>query len=118
VWIFRGVIFLVLLFVLVYFFVTNSGQAVDLNFFGTQFLQVSIYWVVVVCFMLGFATSFVLAAFREFRFQRTIGKLKKEMATKDKEIHDLRTLPLQEQTPSEQTSLEPTSLERKGNSSD
>lgn len=95
-WIFRGLTFLVLLFVLVYFFVTNSGQVVDLNFFGHQFLQLSIYWIVAVCFLVGFATSFVLAAFREFRFQRTIAQLKKTLTNRDREIHELRTLPLRE----------------------
>jgi predicted lipid-binding transport protein (Tim44 family) len=97
VWILRGVVFLVLLFGLVYFFVTNTGQAVDVNFFGKQFLEVSIYWVVVICFAIGFATSFVLAAFREFRFQRVISGLKKALAAKDKEIHDLRTMPLRKE---------------------
>lgn len=96
-WILRGIVFLVLLFGLVYFFVTNTGQAVDVNFFGKQFLEVSIYWVVVVCFMLGFATSFVLAALREFRFQRTISGLKKSLAAKEREVHDLRTLPLRKE---------------------
>lgn len=100
-WIFRGLSFLVLLFVLVYFFVTNSGQVVDLNFFGHQFLQLSIYWIVAVCFMLGFATNFFLAALREFRFQRTISQLKKDVAQKDREIHELRTLPLRETKASE-----------------
>ncbi len=112
-WVFRGLIFLVLLFVLVYFFVTNSGQAIDLNFFGHQYLQVSIYWVVVVCFMLGFVTNFVLAALREFRFQRNISQLKREVAAKDKEIHDLRTLPLGKQS----GSVQPTP-ERKADGSD
>jgi len=106
VWIFRGLTFLVLLFVLVYFFVTNSGQAVDLNFFGHQYLQVHLFWLVGVCFMIGFATSFVLSAFREFKFQRTISQLKKEVAAKNKEIHDLRTLPLREQSASEKTAME------------
>lgn len=105
-WIFRGLTFLVLLFVLVYFFVTNSGQAVDLNFFGHQYLQVHLFWLVGVCFMLGFATNFVLAAFREFRFQRTISQLKKEVAVKDKEIHELRTLPLREQSAAQNSELE------------
>ncbi len=95
-WIFRGLTFLVLLFVLVYFFVTNSGQVVDLNFFGHQFLQLSIYWVVAVCFLIGFVSSFFLAALREFKFQRTISQLKNEVAAKDREINELRTLPLRE----------------------
>ncbi len=99
-WIFRGFAFLVLLFALVYFFVTNSGQSVDLNVFGKTFLGISIYWVVVASFLLGFATSFVFAALREFRFHRDIARLKREAAARDQEIADLRTLPLrQELTP-------------------
>jgi uncharacterized integral membrane protein len=94
VWVFKGVLFLALLFALVYFFVTNSEQSVDINFFGKDFLGISIYWVVVVSFLLGFATSFTLAAFREFKFHREIGQLKRQQAAKDKEIADLRTLPL------------------------
>ena len=79
-WVFKGFLFLALLFALVYFFVTNSEQTVDINLFGTSFLGISIYWVVVVCFLLGFATSFVLAAVREFRFHREIGRLKQGRA--------------------------------------
>jgi len=96
VWLFRGFTFLVLLFALVYFFVTNSGQSVDLNVFGKSFLGISIYWVVVASYLLGFATSFVLAAFREFRFHREIARLKKEGVIREKEIADLRTLPLRQ----------------------
>jgi uncharacterized integral membrane protein len=99
VWVVRGLLFLVLLFTLVYFFITNSDQSVDINFFGRSFLGISIYWIVVVSYMLGFATSFVLAALREFRFHREIGKLKKNVAAKDREIGDLRTLPLKETGP-------------------
>jgi len=94
VWVFKGALFLLLLFALVYFFVTNSGQSVDLKFFGKSYLGLSIYWVVVVSYLLGFATSFVLAAFREFKFHRVIGRLNRESAAKDREIADLRTLPL------------------------
>lgn len=100
VWVVRGLLFLVLLFTLVYFFITNSNQSVDINFFGKSFLGISIYWIVVVSYMLGFATSFILAALREFRFHREIGRLKKEATTKDREIGDLRTLPLRENKPS------------------
>jgi len=94
VWVFKGLLFLVLLFALVYFFVTNSGQSVDINFFGKAYLGISIYWVVVITFLVGFATSFVLAAFREIKFHREIGRLRRTSQAKDKEIADLRTLPL------------------------
>lgn len=88
-----------LLFTLVYFFITNSDQSVDINFFGRSFLGISIYWIVVVSFGLGFASSFILAAFREIKFHREIGRLKKSLGAKDKEIGDLRTLPLRETPP-------------------
>jgi len=94
VWVFKGFLFLVLLFALVFFFVKNSGQSVDINFFGKQYLDISIYWVVVISFLVGFATSFVLAALREFGFHREISRLKRSAKAKDKEIADLRTLPL------------------------
>lgn len=93
-WVFKGLLFLILLFALVYFFVTNSGQSVDINFFGKAYLGISIYWVVVISFLVGFAASFVLAAFREFGFHREIGRLRKAAKAKDREIADLRTLPL------------------------
>jgi uncharacterized integral membrane protein len=101
VWVFKGLLFLLLLFALVYFFVTNSGQSVDINFFGNSYLGISIYWVVVVSFLVGFATSFILAAFREFRFHRVIGRLKRDVAAKDREIAELRTLPLKHGKPGE-----------------
>ncbi len=105
-WVFKGLIFLALLFTLVYFFVTNSSQTVDINLFGRQFLDISIYWIVVITFLLGFATAFVLGAIREFRFHREIGQLKNSAAQKDREIAELRTLPLQDLTPVNTMELE------------
>lgn len=95
-WIVRGLLFLVLLFAMVYFFVTNSGQSVDINLFGKSYLGVSMYWVVVVSFMLGFGTALVLALVREIRLQRDMARLRKLARDKDRELADLRTLPLRE----------------------
>lgn len=93
-WVIKGLLFLVLLFVLVYFFVTNADQTVDLDVFGHSYLGISIYWLVVICYLAGFATSFVLAALRELRFHRDLGVLRRQLRERDKEIADLRTLPL------------------------
>ncbi len=95
-WFFKGFLFLLLLFVLAYFFITNSGQAVDLNFFGHNYLGISIYWVVVVSYLVGFLTSFVMAAFREFQLRRRLRGLQKDLKLKEKEIAELRILPLKE----------------------
>ncbi len=96
-WVVKGLLFLSLLFVLVYFFATNSDQSVDLDLFGRSLLGINLYWVVSACFLLGFATSFVMAAVRELRFHREIGRLKKAVKAKDREIADLRTLPLRDE---------------------
>lgn len=98
-WVVKGLLFLILLFVLVYFFATNSDQSVDLNVFGRAYLGINIYWVVAGCYLAGFATSFVLAAVRELRFHREIGQLRKAAKAKDHEIAELRTLPLRDDPP-------------------
>jgi len=103
----KGFIFLVLLVVLVYFFAENNDKSIDIDFFGKTFLGISIYWIVLVSFMLGFATSFISATMREFRLRRDITRLRKDNTTKDREIADLRTLPLrQEADPAEETAGE------------
>jgi uncharacterized integral membrane protein len=89
----------ILLIALVWFFVTNSAQQVDINLFGRSFLGISVYWVVVASLLVGFVTNFVLAAAREFGFHRQISRLKKDSAAKDREIAELRTLPLSRATP-------------------
>ncbi|MFN2370227.1 MAG: lipopolysaccharide assembly protein LapA domain-containing protein [Candidatus Krumholzibacteriia bacterium] len=96
-WVVKGLFFLILLFVLVWFFAENGSQSVDLKLLGRTYMDINIYWVVAVCYLLGFATSFVLAAVRELRFHREIGRLKKAVKTKDREISDLRTLPLRDE---------------------
>lgn len=96
---------------MVYFFVTNSGQVVDINLFGQMYLGLSIYWVVAVSFLLGFLTNFVIASIKHFQHSRHITHLNKQHAAKDKEIAHLRTLPLKD---NEQHS----NLDRKESSSD
>lgn len=95
-WIVKGLFFLALLFTLVYFFVTNSGQSVDINLFGKSYLGVSMYWVVVVSYMLGVGTALFLALFREIQLQRDLSRLRKQNRDKDRELADLRTLPLRD----------------------
>lgn len=95
-WIVKGLFFLALLFALVYFFVTNSGQSVDINLFGRSYLGVSMYWVVVVSYMLGIGSALFLALFREIRLQRDMSRLRKLNRDKDRELADLRTLPLRD----------------------
>jgi uncharacterized integral membrane protein len=103
VWVIKGIIFLLLLFVLVYFFL-NNNQTISLNLLG-QIYDVALFWVLVLAYSLGFATSFILAAVREIRFHTQIRRLKGAIQQRDKEIVNLRTMPLQD-LPSEDTKEE------------
>ena len=96
VWIFRGIIFVILLVVLVWFFVDNSNQSVDIKFFTKSYLDNSIYWVVVISFLVGFVASLFLALVRELRLRGEITRLRRQAVAKDREIADLRTLPLRQ----------------------
>ncbi len=96
VWVVRGIVFLLLLFFLVYFFLDNSNQTVDIKLFKRSFLDISIFWVVVVSYLLGFASCFVWALARWVRYLRQISRLKNDVRAKEREIADLRQLPLQD----------------------
>jgi uncharacterized integral membrane protein len=102
VWVVKGLFFLLLLFALVYFFIDNSSQTVDLKLFGREYLDIAIFWVLVMAYLLGFATSFVVAAVREIRYHARIRRLKGVIQDKEREIVDLRTLPLKDLAVEEQ----------------
>ena len=95
-WVVRLVFFLLLLFLLVYIFAANAGQTVDLNFLKYEFLDLNLFWVVAVSFALGFLAAFVGMSLREWRHRREIGHLKRHSRNMNKELTDLRNIPLQE----------------------
>jgi uncharacterized integral membrane protein len=96
VWVVRGIVFLLLLFVLVYLFLDNSNQTVDIKLFKRSYLDISIFWVVVVSYLLGFTSCFVWALTRWVRHLRKVSRLKSDLQAKEREIADLRQLPLQD----------------------
>ena len=95
-WLIKGFLFLVLLFVLVYFFMGNAENNVDVQLFGREYRDVGLYWVITLSFLLGFALCFLFAAWRELRLHARIRRLKGQMAERDREIVQLRALPLQD----------------------
>jgi uncharacterized integral membrane protein len=96
VWVVKGLLFLILLIVLVVFFVSNSDQTVDLRVVGRTYLDIPIFWIVIVSFLVGFTVAFLLASVREIRHQQRLRKLRRDLAEKEREIGDLRTLPIQD----------------------
>lgn len=97
-WVIRLVFFLLLLFLLVYVFATNTGQSVDLTFFGHEYLAVDLFWIVASSFLLGLLVASFGLLWREWRHRRDLGKLRKHTSRLEQELGELRTLPLQELT--------------------
>lgn len=93
-WVVRLIVFLLLLFLLVYLFVANAGQTVDLNLFSYEFLDLALFWVVAASFALGLLAALSGMGLRELQLRRSMGRLRKENQTLEKELADLRSLPL------------------------
>jgi uncharacterized integral membrane protein len=103
VWVVKGLVFLLLLFALVYFFLGNSSETVDIKLFGRSYLDISLFWVCVISFLLGFLVCFLWASFRWLKLHGQIRQLRGEMQTRQQEIVDLRTLPLEDMSSAEAT---------------
>ncbi|MHB8078322.1 MAG: LapA family protein [Candidatus Krumholzibacteriia bacterium] len=95
----KGLFYLLLLVVLATFFAMNSNSSVDIHLFGQDYLDVQLVWVLLVTFLIGFLTCFVMAAVRELRINGQMRGLKRTLQTREKEIVELRTLPLQDYRP-------------------
>lgn len=95
-WVFRLVLLLLVVVALGYVLAANMDQTVDLEFFGYEYLDTPLIYVVAACFVLGFLVALVVMGMREWRHRREIGRLKRQNRTLDRELGDLRTLPLQE----------------------
>ena len=93
-WVVRLVVFLLLLFLLVYLFVANAGQTVDLKLFTYEFLDLGLFWVVSGSFALGLLAALSGMGLRELQLRRGMGRLRKEKQVLERELADLRSLPL------------------------
>ena len=92
----RLVLLLVVIVALVLILLPNVAQTVDLKFFGREYLDTQLLYVVAGCYGLGFLTSLLVMVMREWRHRREISRLKRRLRTLDRELVDLRSLPLQE----------------------
>ncbi len=95
----KGILFLALLIVLASFLAMNSAETVDIHLYGRDFLDIQLIWVLLVAFLLGAFVSFVVGVVRELRFHAQVRALRRVIQTREKEIVELRTLPLQDFKP-------------------
>ncbi len=97
-WVIRLILFVALLSLLVYMFAANAGQTVDLRFFGRELLAVEVFWVAVIAFAAGLMAAVIGMGLRELRHRRELGRMRRQHAALQRELADLRALPLQEMT--------------------
>ena len=97
-WVFRLVLLLLVVVGLGYILAANMDQTVDLEFFGYEYLDTPLIYVVAACFVIGFLVALFVMGMREWRHRREIARLRRRNRELDRELADLRTLPLQELT--------------------
>jgi uncharacterized integral membrane protein len=96
VWIVRGLVFLLALVALAVFFAQNSAEVVDLTILHWEYLAIPLYLVVAGSFLVGVAVSVVVGGIREIRLRNRMRILGRSIKERDREIADLRNLPLQD----------------------
>ena len=96
VWVFRLIVLVVVVAALVIVVADNKDQTVDLRFFHYEYLDTPVMYVATGAFFLGLLMTLLFMSLREFRHQREIGRLRRQARNLEKELADLRTLPLQE----------------------
>ncbi len=102
-WVIRLILLLLVLIVLVYVVAANLGQTVDLDFFGRDYPDTPVFYVAAGCFALGFLIALVAMGLREWRLRRDLGRQAKRAGALEKELADLRALPLRELSEREET---------------
>ena len=95
-WMVKGVFYLLVLIAMAIFFTQNSGQSVDLRFFRREYLDIPLYYVIVGSFLVGLLFSLILAALRELKMHQSQRSLQRDLRERDKEIAELRSLPLKD----------------------
>ena len=99
-WIVKALFYLALAIIVAIFLAINSNQSVDIRlFFGQEYLGVGLQWVLLAAFLVGFAACLVVMAVRELQIHGEIRGLRRTIQAREKEIVELRTLPLQDFAP-------------------
>jgi uncharacterized integral membrane protein len=96
VWIFKGIVYLLVLIAMAVFFTQNSGQSVDLRLLRWEYLDIPLYYVMLGGFLAGILVSLVVGGIREVKLRKRLRALGRDLKDRDAEIAELRALPLRE----------------------
>ncbi len=95
-WIFKGIIYLLVLLTMAVFFTQNSGQSVDLRLLKWEYLDIPLYYVMLGGFLAGILVSLIVGGIREIKLRNRLRTLARDLKDRDNEITELRSLPLRE----------------------
>ncbi|MCP4145362.1 MAG: LapA family protein [bacterium] len=94
--IFKSIIYLLVIIILAVFFTQNSSQSVDIKILNKEYLDLSLYYVMIASFLLGIIFSLMIAGIREIRLRNQLRGANNVLRNRDKEIAELRKLPLKD----------------------
>jgi len=94
--IFKSVIYLLVIIILAVFFTQNSSQSIDIKILNKEYLDLSLYYVMIASFLLGIVFSLLIAGIREIRLRNQLRGANNILKNRDKEIAELRKLPLKD----------------------
>lgn len=92
----KGIIYLLVIIMLAVFFTQNSSQSVDIKVLNTEYLDLPLYYVMIASFLLGIVFSLMIAGIREIRLRNQLRGANNVLKDRDKEIAELRKLPLRD----------------------
>lgn len=95
-WIFKGIVYLLVLIAMAVFFTQNSGQSVDLRLLKWEYLNIPLYYVMLGGFLAGILVSLIVGGIREVKLRNRMRVMGRDLKDRDTEIAELRALPLRE----------------------
>ncbi len=95
-WIFKGIVYLLVLIAMAVFFTQNSRESIDLTLLKWEYLDIPLYYVMLGGFLAGILVSLIVGGIREVKLRTRLRTLGRDLKNRDAEIAELRALPLRE----------------------
>ncbi len=89
-------IYLAFFFILLFVFLQNSVERVNVYLFKYTFEDIHVFWIMFFSFLLGAFFAWLFSAYQEIIYRLNIHKQKKEIENLKEEIHNLRKMMIEE----------------------
>lgn len=93
-WFIRSLLILVGVIAFLWIGMENADQAIDFTFFTREYPGLNLNFLMMVVFVSGMVFSFIISVLNELHLRRQLTQAQRELSRMDREIADLRSLPL------------------------